>query len=408
MTKKVFFKLLPLFLLYFAIFLLFAKDSLFYGDESRYAMYAENLTKGFYAPADTLLLRNGPGYPLLLTPFVFFKVPWYCAKMLNPVFMFLAVCFIYSAVRNYMSEKTAIFFSYLFGLYPPFFVQLEFLLTEPFVLMLVSLFALLTIKWFGSGKYRYMLLASVICALIALTKIFVAYVATAMLLFSLILCKWSSTCRKSIPVYAASLLLCMPYLLYTYSLTGKIFYWANAGGEVLYWLYNPHPKEFGDWKSKAAVMTRPDLAHHRPLFNKLAELNYVQQDELLKKTTVGNIINNPGKMLLNWVSNMGRLWLNFPYSYKYQHPRQLLYLVPNSLLLAATLFCLYPLIRFCRQLPIPITHALAFSAVFLLGHSLVYANARYLCTTIPFIFIIITYSATNLIKLQARLNEEQR
>ena len=73
MTKKVFVKLLPLFLLYYALFLLFAEDSLVYGDQSRYAMYAENLTKGFYAPADTLLLRNGPGYPLLLTPFAFFK-----------------------------------------------------------------------------------------------------------------------------------------------------------------------------------------------------------------------------------------------------------------------------------------------------------------------------------------------
>ncbi|HUS72858.1 MAG TPA: glycosyltransferase family 39 protein [Sedimentisphaerales bacterium] len=406
MTKKAFFKLLPIFLLYFAIFLLTAEDSLDYGDEPRYAKYAENLTKGFYAPTDTLFLWNGPGYPLLLTPYAFFGVPWYWAKMLNPVFMFLAVCFIYSSIRNYMSEKTALFFSYLFGLYPPFYAELWFLLTEPFVLMLVSLFALLIIKWFGSGKYRYMLLAAVICALTILTKVFVAYVATSMLLFSLILWKWSSICRRSIPVYAVSLLLCTPYLLYTYSVTGKIFYWANSGGQVLYWLYNPHPEEFGDWKSSVAVMTQAELAHHKPLFNKLAELNFVQQDELLKKIAVRNIINNPGKMFLNWVSNLGRLWLNLPYSYKYQHPRQLVYLVPNSLLLAATLLCLYPLIRFCRQLPTPITHALGLSVVFLLGHSLVYANARYLCTIVPFIFIIIAYTATNLVKLQHPLSEE--
>ena len=139
MTKKAFFTLLPIFLLYFAIFLQSAEDSLDFGDEPRYAMYAENLTKGFYAPPDTLFLWNGPGYPLLLTPFAFFDVPWYWAKMLNPVFMFLAVCFIYSSIRNYMSEKTALFFSYLFGLYPPFYAELWFLLTEPFVLMLVSL-----------------------------------------------------------------------------------------------------------------------------------------------------------------------------------------------------------------------------------------------------------------------------
>ena len=146
MTRKVFLQLLPLLILYFAIFFTLAEGSLDYGDESRYTMYAENLTKGFYAPSDTRALANGPGYPLLLTPFAFLGVPWYWAKMLNPVFMFLAVCFIYSAVRNYMSEKTALFFSYLFGLYPPFFDELRYLLTEPFVLMLVSLFVFLTIK----------------------------------------------------------------------------------------------------------------------------------------------------------------------------------------------------------------------------------------------------------------------
>ena len=405
MKKKVFFKLLPIFLLYFAVFLLFAEESLDYGDQLRYAAYSENLTKGFYAPSDTLLLWCGPGYPLLLTPFELFNIPWYWAKMLNPVFMFLAVCFIYAALRNYMSEKTALFFSYIFALYPPFYAELWFLLTEPFVLMLVSLFAFLMIKWYSSSRYRYMLSAAVVFALIALTKVFYGYVASAVLLLSLVLSRRNQTFRKAIPIYSIALLLCVPYLIYTYSLSGKIFYWANSGGHVLYWLYNPHPEEFGDWKSKTAVMAQPELAHHRPLYQKLAELNYMQQDELLKKIALRNIINNPGKMFLNWVSNLGRLWLNLPFSYKYQHPRQLLYVVPNSLLLSATLLCFYPLIRFCRQLPKPITHAIALSVVFLLGHSLVYANARYLCTIVPIIFIVITYTATNLLKVQPRTVE---
>lgn len=41
MRRNVFLKLLPLLALYFAVFFVFARDSINYGDESRYAQYAE-------------------------------------------------------------------------------------------------------------------------------------------------------------------------------------------------------------------------------------------------------------------------------------------------------------------------------------------------------------------------------
>lgn len=405
MTRKAFLRLFPLFILYFVVFFTLAKDSLDYGDEPRYATYAENLTKGFYAPPDTRALPNGPGYPLLLTPFALFGVPWYWAKMLNPVFMFLAVCFIYSAVRNYMSEKTALFYAYLFGLYPPFYAELWFLLTEPFALMLVSLFALLTIKWFDNDKYRYMLLAAVVCAFIALTKVFFGYVTSTVLLLSLALSKWSRTFLKTLPIYSIALLICVPYLLYTYSLTGKFFCWSNWGGYVLYWNYTSGPDEIGGWKSPEDVATRPELAHHRPFFEKLQGLDCVQRDRLMKKKAIENILNNPRKAALNYVCNLGRLFLNFPFSYKYQHPRTLLYLVPNTLVVGAILLSLYPLIKLRRNLPPAIVHACIVSVVYVAGHSLLLAGARYLCTIMPFIFIILTYASTNLIRIQARAGE---
>ncbi|HIJ53917.1 MAG TPA: hypothetical protein HPP66_12295 [Planctomycetes bacterium] len=405
MTRKVFLQLLPLFILYLAVFFALAKESIDYGDEIRYATYAENLTKGFYAPSDTRALSSGPGYPLLLTPFAFLGIPWYWAKMLNPVFMFLAVCFIYSAVRKYMSEKTALFFTYLFGLYPPFYAELWLLLTEPFALMLVSLFAFLTIKWYGGGKLRYMLSAAVVCALIVLTKVFFAYVTSAILLLSLALSKPRLTFRKAIPFYSIALLLCIPYLIYTYSITGKFFCWANWGGYTLYWNYTLGPDEVGGWNSYKDVATRPELAHHRPFFEKLRKLDCVQRDELMKKKAIENILNNPRKALLNYICNWGRLLLNFPFSYKYQHPRTLLYIVPNSIFLGAIVFSLYPLIKLRRYLPPAIVHACAVSVIYIAGHSFLLAGARYLCTIIPFIFIVLTYTATNLVRVQPRTVE---
>jgi 4-amino-4-deoxy-L-arabinose transferase-like glycosyltransferase len=400
MNRKVFIYLLPLLVLYFVVFLFTANNSLENGgDETRYAMYAQNLLHGFYATPDRFLW-NGPGYPILLMPFAYFKIPWIYAKAMNPVFLFIAVCAFYCVIRRFMRQGQALLFAYLFGLYPPFFAQMWFLLTEPAVIMLMTLFALLTFKWLESGKYRHMLLTGFVCGYLALTKVFFAQVVEAMLFLSIVFMYWSRTARRIWPVYLLGFLLCIPYLLYTYHLTGKPFYWAASSGDVAYWMTSTDPNDFGSWLSPEDVANRPELASHRPFFEKLKGLDYVQVDELLKKQAIENIKNNPRKYLYNWVCNVGRLFLNYPFSYKYQRPQTLLYMVPNSLVLAAICFSIYPLIRFRRQLPQAIVHACAVSIVFTGGASLLCAEARFLCSIIAFIFIIIAYVATNLVKLQ--------
>jgi hypothetical protein len=245
-----------------------------------------------------------------------------------------------------------------------------------------------------------MLLAGVVCGYLALTKVFFAHVAEAMLLLSIVFMFWSRTARRIWPVYVLGLLLCTPYLFYTYHLTGKAFYWANSSGEVAYWMTSTDPNDFGSWLSPEDVATRPELASQRPFFEKLKGLDYVERDRLLKKQAIENIKQNPRKMLLNWVSNISRLFLDYPFSYKYQRPQTLFYMVPNSLVLAAMCFSIYPLIRFRGHLPGAIVHACAVSLVFIGGASLVCAEPRFLCAIIVFIFIVVAYVATNLVKLE--------
>ncbi len=60
-----------------------------------------------------------------------------------------------------------------------------------------------------------------------------------------------------------ALIWCVPYLLMTYSLTGKPFYWGSSGGLSLYWMSTPYDTEMGDWFSKIDVKERPELFHHR-------------------------------------------------------------------------------------------------------------------------------------------------
>jgi len=400
MNRRVFIYLLPLFVLYCIVFAFTANNSLENeGDESRYAMYAENLLKGFYAP-EGRFLWNGPGYPLILTPFAYFKVPWIYAKMMNTAFLFAAVCAFYAIIRHFMSQKIAIFFAYLFGLYPPFLAQMWFLLTEQFVIMQVTVFALLTFKWLESKKFKYLILAGVVCGYLALTKVFFAQVVEAMLVLCIIFMFWSRTARRMWAVYLLGLIVCTPYLFYTYRLTGKLFYWANSGGELAYWETSLEPGDYGSWFSPEDVMNRQELSGHRAFYEKIKDLDYVERDKAFKKKALENVKQNPKKVLLNLFSNAGRLFLNYPFSYKYQNPKTLLYMFPNSLLFAAIIFSIYPLIKFRRQLPESIVNACVVSVVFIGGALLIYSEARFLCTIAAFIFIVIAYAATNLMKVE--------
>jgi hypothetical protein len=83
---------------------------------------------------------------------------------------------------------------------------------------------------------------------------------------------------------------CVPYLLYTHSLTGRTFYWGTNGGMSLYWISTPYPSELGSWFSVTDVKEKPELAPHREFFAKLEQLSDVERDDALKKQAVYNII----------------------------------------------------------------------------------------------------------------------
>jgi hypothetical protein len=80
-------------------------------------------------------------------------------------------------------------------------------------------------------------------------------------------------------------------------------------------------------------------------------------------------------------------------------------MVPGSLLLGAMILCVYPLIKLRRQLPGAIIHSCGLSVIFMAGQSLLYAEARYLCPIVPFILIVIAYTATNLVKVELRTQQ---
>ena len=391
--------LLPLLFLYLFICAVTVDNNLEH-DQGRYAMYAQNLTEGFYAPRDTLYLWNGPGYPLLLAPFVKANIPLIWAKWMNPAFLFGAVLFVYYILREYMSPKTSLAGSYVLGLYFPAFYPMTLLLTEPFCMFLAAGFAFFVVKSIRNDKKHFIWAAGFFCAYLALTKVIFGYVIACSLILSLLCLKVSKTWRKAAAIYAISLLFCLPYLIYTYSLTGKLFYWTNVGGLNIYWMSSPNPKEYGDYRPTQIVLTDDRFKQHKELYEEIAELNYVEQDALLKKIALSNIRQHPLKYCRNWVANLGRMWYDYPFTYKYQRPETLFFMVPGSFLLASILFCIYPLWKWRKNLPGELAVLICFVAIYLGGSSLVHTSVRYVLPAVPVLIIIIFYTATKILEIR--------
>jgi len=391
--------LLPLLAFYLIVCIIAAKGTLVH-DEVRYAQYSENLTKGFYAPAETRYLWNGPGYPIILTPFAKAKIPYLYAKYLNSFFLFGAMCFVYLLLRQYITKGKALAGAYLLGLYPPFLPELPMLLTESFSVMLVAGFAFFIVKYFKSKKLRFFIAAGFFGAYLMLTKSMFAYVVTLTMFLSFLLCLWNHQYLRMALICLLCLLFCSPYLAYTYSLTGQHFCWANSGGIVFYWMSNPFPNQWGDYRPQVLMKTDERVRQHLPLFEKLEDLDYVERDKLLKQEALKNIRRHPSKYLVNLMCNFGRLWFNYPFTYKYQRPHTLLYIFSNSFLFVGLVCCLYPLIKKMKELPVEITGLGCFAVIFLGLSLLVYTNSRYLVPIVPILAVLIFYTVFNLVEIK--------
>ena len=158
-------------------------------DEGRYVMFAKNLAQGFYSPKCEVNLWNGPGYPLVLVPFVMMKLNFLAARILNAFFLFFAVIYFYITLKMYLNPKYALYTSYLFGLYPVVLRDLHTLLTETFIYLLICGFIYHFCKLMrqeGNVKYHF-IISSFFLGFLASTKIIFGYVILTVGALSLII-----------------------------------------------------------------------------------------------------------------------------------------------------------------------------------------------------------------------------
>ena len=395
------FPFLPLLVLYIVLIFTFAPDQM-EGDELRYFQYATNLTNGFYADGDNPSIRNGPGYPLFISLPVLFKASEDVIRLLNVPLMLMALVFFAKSLSFYLRRKKAILVCYIVGLYPPILKCLVGILSESLSLFLICgfLYFFLKLQRQESWRNRYLIFSAFFLGFLSLTKVIFAYVILSGIVFYMLfyLIKKSRKVQSSLLMLLLSFMFSIPYLGYTYSVTGKAFLWGTHGGEILYWRTTPFENEFGDWKSFDVVLSGKEngtngeselYMNHGDFIESLVPLTYMERDSRFKAKAIENVKTYPVKYLKNTLASISRLCFNYPHTYTPQKMSSYFYIIPNMFLVISLLLALVLAWINRKNIPDAVWFIILISFIFIGGLSLLDGKVRHLLPSIPLLVFFI-------------------
>lgn len=365
-------------------------------DEWRYMETAENMLKGFFIDAREPHIVGGPGYPLVLMPFLAMDVSLVWARVLNGVFVGLAGVLVFQVVRHYAGRWWALAAALMVAFHPNLARTTPTLMTEA-----ISMFQIAAFLWLftralrgGRGGVVWIVLSAVVLGWLAMTRMIFGHVILAMTVFSLAgLVVWRSqriAMAKTVATMVLAFACCMPYLLHTRQLTGQFPCWTTTSGELLYWFTSHHPGENGHWFSDDDAMGRPELApNHKAMFERVRQMHILERNETLMNAAKENIRSAPLAVASNWVCNISRLLFGFPRSFQREEVVTMLLVVFNGPLLFLLAGALALWAFRCSSMPVEIAVLALLAFVYLGGASLASALPRYLLPVLPIFWLIV-------------------
>ncbi len=392
-TKRLELLLFSSTLVFYAVVTLLAHRPDLIWDEGRYLWFAENLTQGSYVTPQEPDLFNGPGYPLVLAPFVALKVPLLGLRMLNAIFMALAAWFSFRAVLPYAGRRWALGVALVTALHPNLVRTAPFLMTEALAVCCVAGFAWAFTSALRAEKWHWgtVITAAFAFGWLILARVFfgnVLMAGTAFLLVGLMI--WKSQrgrLLRALAVMALAFVMCLPWLAYTQAKTGDILCWSTNGGELLYWATSTHDGENGHWFSEEDVMIMPQLIAngHRDFYQTNFHLPVREREAALKQKALENIRANPKGVVKNWLCNGCRLIFGFPRSYLPEELITVVLVLVNGPILLLVLGTVGIGLKHWRTIPVEVLLLAGVVFVYLGGTSLLPGLPRYTVVVWPWI-----------------------
>ncbi len=412
---------LPLFVFYL-LFIGISSKSHVRGDEPRYLRYATNLTNGFYANPDDLEFISGPGYPLFLAPFVAVGLPLKGMHLLNAFLLIGAIWFFFQTLSLYLPRKHAFWVSYLLGLYPFTLQYITYAYSEALSILLSTAFIYFYCVHSRQEKFlsRELIWGILALGFLILTKVIFAYVAIGFSLagvFFGLLFKVKAG-RSAALMGLGAFVMCIPYLVYTYSLTGKTMYWSTSGGQQLYFHASPFEHEWGNWYSdyvvwhpevepKTEVFTFKELSKNHIDFYKTLPYRTtdsatvtLERDLMFKEKAKEYMQAYPKAFIKNTIASLVRLFFNFPRSYTRQHLGTAKYVFVNMFLVVGMLLSIYPALTSWKKIPAEIWALTLFLSLFIGGLSLLNGWPRHLIPVLPIFLLYLAFIYTHIVDIR--------
>lgn len=389
----------------YLIAIAFLSPSELVGDEPRYQWYAQNLVEGSYVPADRPDFSHGPGYPVLLAPFVALDAPWWMPRLLNAFFLGGALWFFYQTARRFVSPRWSLIGAVVMGLNPVLLRYLHHAKPEVLCVLFACAFVWAMSHVLESTKMEWRWIAVAAGSLFALmmTQVLFGYAVTAALVAILAYCflrdrkdrMWQAVAPLSV-----ALALCMPYLAYTYHHTGEVFKWSTTEGENWYWMTSPHEGEWGTWVALEELKARPEMAaNHEAFAASVGALPYAQQPRAWREEAMANLREHPEAFAKNVAANGSRMLFAFPRSYYYERLTTLCWIVPGMFMVFLGALALYPTKKVWYQIPTYIK-VYGLIGLFYAGACLfVPAEPRMLLPVVPAALLWMTFIYGRIIKV---------
>ncbi|MFH0734508.1 MAG: hypothetical protein V1773_09555 [bacterium] len=397
------------------------KKNYFIGDEERYINFAKNLLHGFYSPAAPYInLWNGPGYPIVILPFIAFNIPYIFIALLNVLFYYFSVVILFITLKKLVSAKTALIFGLFWALYYNSYQDMPLIITETFSAFLIVCIAYFVVTALQDKRQnlRNCIFAGICFGYLVLTKIIFGYVLLFLLTASFILFifKYHDVIyRKIILIMIVAFITILSYLIYTFNLTGKVFYFGNSGGLSLYCMSSLNENEYGSffdpellYKDETTISGINDSlkAHHNEDYKEIYKYTGVERDEAFKRYAINNIKKNPIKYAKNCLNNIGRLLFNYPFSYTIQSYKTLLRIPANALIVFLMIFAGFLSLINWRQLALPIVFLLSLAFLYLGASILVSAYNRMFTVVVPILLIWIAYTLDKTVKINIKFENK--
>lgn len=394
---NIYIALVPFLVFYLLICLVFTRDRP-YNDEIRYLLYTKYILNGYYSPVPAIDLWSGRGYSAFLVPFLALKIPAMKLTFLNAFLLYFSLVIFNKTVGLYTLSKNISIYTVVLGLYFPVYMSLPILLTECLTWFLLTTVAYLLLKTIKTREisWRSIALCAFFIAYLTMTKIIFGWVIILMIIISiamLLIKRFKSAGKITAYVFSFSFILCLPYLIYTYSITGKILYWTNCSGLSLYTMTAPYPKDYGDWKPEEDLAVNPK---YKDFIKTVVNLPTVQKDQAYKNAALANIKKYPAKYVMNCVANLGRLFFEYPHTNALQSSGTFFFLAPNMFVFVFIIMALAISVFYLKRIPDEIIVMLVFIMVYLAGSTFVSAYCRMFIVTLPFWMFFFFYVLRNI------------